>query len=242
MQAPAIEPLSPSSSPSPAVWRQIRNAIAAHGITPRRVRLLRGRLFALSSGSLQGLHLLLSGHLKLLRFSDDGRVILMDLLDVGEVFGESAVLDPESAEPTSYIQALSDATIDSLSPLVVQRLLCLDPGLSLSIAKLVSRRRVEMERRLLTQVFDRVPVRLAERLLSLAHRYGVPEPTNGNGSGAVRLSVVLSQQDLANWIGASREIVSLTLSDFRRQGAVKKSGRTLILYPKKLQKLDVGLR
>jgi len=41
--------------------------------------------------------------------------------------------------------------------------------------------------------------------------------------------IFLSPQDLANLIGASREIVSLTLSDFRRRGLVRARGRKLVL-------------
>jgi len=48
------------------------------------------------------------------------------------------------------------------------------------------------------------------------------------GAGTL-LSIALSQQDLANLIGASREIVSLTLSELRRRGLVTSEGRRLVV-------------
>jgi CRP-like cAMP-binding protein len=46
----------------------------------------------------------------------------------------------------------------------------------------------------------------------------------------------LSQQDLGNLIGASREIVSLTLSEFRRREAVSMLGRRIVVYESKLRR------
>jgi CRP-like cAMP-binding protein len=46
----------------------------------------------------------------------------------------------------------------------------------------------------------------------------------------------LSQQDLGNLIGASREIVSLTLSEFRRREAVSMLGRRILVYESKLRR------
>ncbi len=49
------------------------------------------------------------------------------------------------------------------------------------------------------------------------------------------LDIPLSQQDLGNLIGASREIVSLTLSELRRRGVVSMLGRRIVIDPNKLR-------
>lgn len=101
-------------------------------------------------------------------------------------------------------------------------------ALALGLARLMAARRKRLERRLENQVFQRVPVRLAHLLLELAERFG--EPLEG---GTV-VDIPLSQQDLGNLIGASREIVSLTLSEFRRRGAVSMVGRRIVVHEAKL--------
>jgi CRP/FNR family cyclic AMP-dependent transcriptional regulator len=72
-------------------------------------------------------------------------------------------------------------------------------------------------------VLRKVPYRLANELLRLAARYGTLE------AAGAELRLRLSQQDLGSLIGASREMVSLTLAEFRRRGLVSARGRRLVV-------------
>ncbi len=111
--------------------------------------------------------------------------------------------------------------------------------LALAIARLIAARQKRLERRLETQcVGARSRVRLASLLLELADRFG--EPADGIGSGTV-IDISLSQQDLGNLIGASREIVSLTLSEFRRRDAVSMRGRRIVVHESKLRREAASL-
>ena len=132
--------------------------------------------------------------------------------------------------PVSYIEALEESRLHTIPCLSFERLLTGRPGLALRVASLIGERCNQLERRLESQVFHRVPVRLASQLLELAERYGVPR------SGGTLLALSLSQQDLGNWIGASREIVSLTLSEFKRKGLVSTEGRRLVLHEDALRR------
>jgi CRP/FNR family transcriptional regulator len=167
--------------------------------------------------------------MKTLRFSEDGRVMILDLLDTGELFGEMALMAEEGTEPT-YAEALEDVEIELYPRFALEGALRGRPAMALGIARLMAARRKRLERRLETQVFQRVPVRLACLLLELAERFGAPE-----GRGTV-LDIALSQQDLGNLIGASREIVSLTLSEFRRREAVSMLGRRIVVNEQRLRR------
>ena len=63
-------------------------------------------------------------------------------------------------------------------------------------------------------LFKGAPARLALALLELAREHGVQD------SQGVLLRLRLSQADLANLVGLSRESVNMALADFRRQGLV----------------------
>ncbi len=97
------------------------------------------------------------------------------------------------------------------------------PELALRLAQLIALRRGKIESGLEVLVFHKVPGRLANLLLELGRAYGVPD------SRSTLLHIRLSQQEIGNPIGASREIVSSTLSDFRRQGLVDHAGGRLII-------------
>jgi len=212
----------------PSCSQEIRDALDSFGIGGRRFRLSKGSMVSLhEEGARSGLHLLLGGRMKTLRFSEDGRVMILDLLDTGEVFGEMALMAEEGTEPT-YAEALQEVEIETFPRFALDGVLRGRSALALGIARLMAARRKRLERRLETHVFQRVPVRLACLLLELAERFGEPLE-----NGTV-VDIPLSQQDLGNLIGASREIVSLTLSEFRRREVVSMLGRRIVVHESKL--------
>ena len=214
----------------PSCSQEIRAALDSLGMDARCFRLSKGSMVSLhEEGARSGLHLLLGGRMKTLRFSEDGRVMILDLLDTGEVFGEMALVAQEGTEPT-YAEALEDVEIETFPRFALDGVLRGRSALALGVARLMAARRKRLERRLENQVFQRVPVRLACLLLELADRFGEPAE-----EGTV-VDISLSQQDLGNLIGASREIVSLTLSEFRRRAAVSMLGRRIVVHEPKLRR------
>jgi CRP/FNR family cyclic AMP-dependent transcriptional regulator len=175
--------------------------------------------------------------MKTMRFSEEGRVMILDLLDAGDVFGEMTLMDELGAGAT-FAEALEAVEIETIPRFVFERALKGRPALAIAVARLMGARRNRLERRLETHVFLRVPTRLAFLLLDLCERFGEPLP-RPSGPQAIEprfvLDISLSQQDLGNLIGASREIVSLTLSEFRRRGAVSMLGRRIVIEPAKLR-------
>jgi CRP/FNR family transcriptional regulator len=168
-----------------------------------------------------GLHLLVDGRLKTLRFNEDGKVLILDILKAGDVFGEMALVVTDAAP--IYAQALEAAVVETVPRFAVEEAMRNRPALALEIARVVGQRRNSLERRLESQVFQSVPQRLRELLLDLAERFG-KERAEGT-----LIDIPLSQQDLGNLIGGSREIVSLTLSELRRRGVVFKDGRKIVV-------------
>jgi CRP/FNR family transcriptional regulator len=226
---PASAPI-PTFRDVPSFSQEIRTALASLGIEGRRQRLGRGSMLSLHEpGANSGLHVLLEGRMKIVRFTEDGRVLILDLLDRGEAFGETALLSEEGMEPT-YAEALEDVEVETFPRFALEGVLRSRSPLALGIARLLAARRKRLERRLETQVFQRVPLRLASLLLELAERFGEPKE-----SGTV-VDIALNQQDMGNLIGASREIVSLTLSEFRRRGAISALGRRIVVHESKLRR------
>ena len=68
-----------------------------------------------------------------------------------------------------------------------------------------------------------VPGRLAKELLNLAQRFGVQE------DGATRVSHDLTQAELAQLVGSSRETVNKALSDFSRRGWIRLEGKCMVI-------------
>ena len=69
-------------------------------------------------------------------------------------------------------------------------------------------------------IFTDVPGRVAKQLLQLSQRFGTQE------NGQLRVTHDLTQEELAQLVGASRETVNKALADFAHRGWVRLEGKT----------------
>jgi CRP/FNR family transcriptional regulator, cyclic AMP receptor protein len=214
-----------SRSDGSPLSEEICAALDAAGVSGRRTRLSKGTMVSLQQGPQGGLHLLIEGRMKLQRFTEEGRVVILELLDAGDLFGEMSLVGEDDGE-SAYAEALEEVEIETFPQFAVDRVLRRHSTIALSIARLIGNRRNRLETRLLIYVFWKVHSRLAHLLLDLAERFGKPGTAGTDGT---EIDISLSQQDLGNLIGASREIVSLTLSEFRRRGSISMVGRRMVV-------------
>jgi len=157
--------------------------------------------------------------------STEGREVILDFVEPGELFGEMQILD---AGEDVTAEALEDSRVLTISRQRLEDLLHDRPGLALRLARLVAVRRQRTEVRLRTLAYNTVPQRLGNLLLQLCRQYGVPHHRG------TLLRIRLSQGELGSLIGASREIVNCTLSDFRQKGLVDVSRTQIIVREREL--------
>ena len=72
----------------PALADEVLSAVTHRGSVPTRRTLAKGDFISLQDGRSAAVHFLAKGRVKVLRFSDEGRVILLALFEAGELFGE----------------------------------------------------------------------------------------------------------------------------------------------------------
>ncbi len=164
------------------------------------------------------IYLVKEGRVKLSRTSPQGREIILDILGTGEIFGELAVVGEDLRSHCAV--ALDDALICVITRETFEGLLRRHPEMALRVLKLVGLRRRELEMRLEDLIYQPVSNRLALTLLWQARRHGQKEADKS-------LRLPLTQKDLAQLIGASREAVAEQLSDFKQAGLIKTSYRAI---------------
>ncbi len=177
------------------------------------------------------IYLLKRGVVKISAIQEDGREVLLALLHRGEVFGEEAVLD---AGPRDHMaEAHEDALICIVTRQDFMDMLRSNPEMTFKVTKLIGLRLKTFRTRVEHLLFKGASQRLAATLLELAREHGVAD------AQGVLVPLRLSQQDLANLIGVTRESVNLALSDFRRRGLVVLENRAIRLpRPQALQELQ----
>ena len=149
----------------------------------------------------------------------DGREVLFDVVNPGEIFGEMAVLGQR--ERRSFARALERSMVCSLPSDTAMEMIG-DSALLLSaLTAVVGEREQRLESRLRDMVFKDAAGRLATVLHRLAQDAGVKE------AGGIRLDVRLSQEEYGALIGTTRETVSQVLGKLTDAGLIVRDGRTI---------------
>ena len=171
-----------------------------------------GQVLVRQGAQLRDVHVLLNGRAVVVRATPQGKDVLLALRGPGDTVGELAALDPAPRTATATaLEVLSSLVIpgDRFIDFLGER-----PAAMLAMLQLLARRHRESDRRLVDTRAEEAITRLARHLLELGARYGVASEQG------LDLDIPLSQQQLADWVGVSREAVSAGLRRLREQDVV----------------------
>jgi len=167
-------------------------------------------------------YLILEGKVKIGSRARDGREYLSSIAGPHEMCGAVSVLDgaPRESNATAVTRVVA-ASIDRDRML---RWLRRHPDAAKQLLCLLSRELRYISARLADRFADNVAARVADQLHLLAQRFGVRE------CGAIRLDHDLTQQEIGQLAGASREHVNLALSEFSSRGWICLQGRSMLIF------------
>jgi CRP/FNR family transcriptional regulator, cyclic AMP receptor protein len=185
------------------------------------VSLTRGHVVFREGDPGDQLYVVAEGKIKLGRSSADGRENLLAIIGPGEMFGELSLFDP--GPRTATATAVTDARVLALSHPDLRPWLTGRPEVALSLLRQVARRLRRTNEVLGDLVFSDVPGRVAKALLDLSKRFGIPSEEG------VHVSHDLTQEELAQLVGASRETVNKALADFASRGWLRLEARAVVL-------------
>lgn len=193
-----------------------------------RVDLPRGQALFHEGEPGDRLYVIAEGKLKLGRRSADGRENLLSILGPGEMFGELSLFDP--GPRTASATAVADARLLELAHDELIAWLERYPAVAKHLLEALARRLRRTNEALADLVFSDVPGRVAKALLDLSTRFGQPV------EDGLRVAHDLTQEELAQLVGASRETVNKALADFTARGWVRREGRAVVLLD--MQRLE----
>jgi CRP/FNR family transcriptional regulator, cyclic AMP receptor protein len=196
-------------------------AAAALLATMARVDLPRGEALFDEGDAGDRLFVITAGKIKLGRTSSDGRENLLAVLGPGEMFGELSLFDP--GPRTATATAVSDAEVVGLGHADLQAFLSGRPEVARHLLQALARRLRRTNDSLADLVFSDVPGRVAKALLDLSRRFG------RQTDAGVLVAHDLTQEELAQLVGASRETVNKALADFASRGWLRLEARAVVL-------------
>ncbi|WP_319469809.1 Crp/Fnr family transcriptional regulator [uncultured Pseudodesulfovibrio sp.] len=168
-------------------------------------RLPKRALFFSESSSRQGLHVLLSGQVKLFKVSDDGKEQTIFVFGPGEPFCLCSVFS-DGRLPAS-LAALEDSEVLFISPAEYESMVREDPAILLNMMRVMSRRLKEAMDMIDSLSLKQVPSRLAAYFLSRER------------DGMVLLD--LSYRELSKIIGITPEALSRALKKMGEDGLIR---------------------
>ena len=191
----------------------------ASAVTLQEIR--RRRVIFLPGDPGVSLFVVNGGRIKISRVTRDGKELTLAYRGPGEVFGELCLVDGGPREEMA--EAMENALVTEIPRAEFEALLDSEVSIGATFSRVLCQRRRELESKMEDLVFKDVNAKLAELLIKLSNDYGVDD------SRGTLLAVKITHQEMANLIGSTRETVSLTLSQFKRQHYITSVGRKIIL-------------
>lgn len=181
----------------------------------------KGSLLFVEGETPRGVFILCSGLVKLTTSSAEGRTLIVKIAQQGEILGASATLLGKpyevSAETIEPVQVNFVKQEDFLRFLATNSEVCLQTARQLS--EKYHSAQLEIRSLGLSQTTSE---KLANLLLNWCQR-GEETPKG------VRLSVLLTHEEIAQMIGTTRETVTRLLSDFKRRKLIDVKGSTFLI-------------
>jgi len=161
------------------------------------------------------------GSVKITRHGQEGREVILAILNVGDFFGEMSLLDGES-------RSANVITLENTEVLTLNRqdfLIVLNdyPQIAIQLLKEMAHRLRKSDRQIASLSLSAAEKRIALCILRIADEQGIIK------KGAVSIPKAPIQQDIANMSGTSRETVSRTLKLLEKEDFVQRNGRELII-------------
>jgi CRP-like cAMP-binding protein len=173
------------------------------------------------------LYIVLSGKIKIGRRAADGRQNLIALMAPSDMVGELALFDP--GPRTATATAVIDTRLARLRKQALRPWLASRPEIAEQLLRVLARRLRRTNDNLADLIFTDVPGRVAKTLLQMAGKFG------SRDGGVLRVTHDLTQEEMAQLVGASRETVNKALADFASRGWLRLDGKSvIILDPERL--------
>jgi CRP-like cAMP-binding protein/CheY-like chemotaxis protein len=196
-------------------------------VDQRKIRHIKKKQVIYYEGDpVSGIYLVLTGKVKTIKLSEDGRQLVTGIYTADQYFGVASLLIDRPYTETA--EALEDTDICLLPKEIMEDLINKYPEISKSFIQILSNEVLDKEEQLIQLAYHSVRKRLAEVLIRLVNQEDLEDP----------LLLKVSRDNLAALAGMATETVSRILSDFKDEKTIERKGSVIqILSLKKLQQM-----
>lgn len=162
-----------------------------------------------------------SGSMKVYKYTKDGKEQILYILKEGEFLGDLNLLKEDTFK-------FSATALESINICIIHKddfdaLIKSNPNISIKVLEYAHDRITSLENLIQTLTTKDVEVRLATLLLNLSKTFGIKTPKG------IEITLSLTREDMANFIGVTRETISRKLSHFQSENIIEIFENKLIL-------------
>lgn len=178
-------------------------------------------------------HMVKEGRVKLLKHSDTGKDVILQVFAPGDMFGEVSLFDHKPYAASA--QAMESSAVMKLSRKDFLLFFGRHPFIATEMIMELGRQLREAHATIKSLAVDRVEQRIASILLKLAQKLGAPQKEG------TMLNLSLTRQDLADMAGTTVETTIRVMSRFTKTKLIKQAGgKILLLDSQALQRIAEG--
>lgn len=192
-------------------------AITAHAVTKTYAK---NTVIINEGDASDTLYVILSGRVKVFLSDEEGKEVILNTQGVGDYFGELALIDEEPR--SASVMTLDDSKLSIVSKRDFEACLARHPQIALRVIKGLTKRLRNLTENVKSLALMDVYGRVARTLISLAT----------DQDGVLVIDQKLTQRDIANMIGASREMVSRILKDLTVGGYITVGKKSITINEK----------
>jgi CRP/FNR family cyclic AMP-dependent transcriptional regulator len=178
-----------------------------------KCRTYKKRMFIFHQGDEQRtVYFVRSGTVKVSKVDEDGREQILSFLQEGDMFPHVGFFDDSSYPGTA--EALEDCRLGEISVRDFEQLLLRQPKISITVMRVLGRKILELQQKIQDVTLQNTAERITHALVHLCVK---------NGTAAENGSVLpfrITNLELANMVGTSRETVNRVLNQLKKQGLV----------------------
>jgi CRP/FNR family cyclic AMP-dependent transcriptional regulator len=162
------------------------------------------------------MYVVMEGRVKIYVSDTDGKELVLDSLSPGEFFGELALIDGSPRSAT--VVTTTETTISKILKTEFDHCLEASPKIAINLLKSLSKRIRILNDNVKDLALLDVYGRVASTILRLAHE-----------RRGIMITDPITQQELANMVGASREMVSRVIKTLKSEGYISISSKQITI-------------
>ena len=169
------------------------------------------------------------GQVKISKLTKEGKEQIVHIFTSGDFFGELSLFSNDEIY-TFDAFAISNVKICTLTKQDMDRIIMKNPEISLKLLQVISKRLTQTENLAQNLVTNDVEIRIAFMFLEFGEKYGA------SVNEGLQINLPINREEMANYVGVTRETISRKLSIFEELGIIGLKGNKVLII-KQIDKL-----